>query len=185
MDVRTIERPEECEGRLSAMLFDLWLDLKEGAVAPLAPDFDYFDRPKLVPHLIILQTCAGSSDFTVTFTGSEVIRLFGKDDMTHMVSELLGPDTGGAQWAEYNANTQVIIDLCRKEIKPVLNGPGLLSFVPDHYLRFESLTVPFVDVAGALSQTISVFDLFGQNIDLARTTADQMRAGGFGGRHMS
>ena len=126
-EARVIDDADECQGSLTAELFDWWHDLKAGRTAPLDYEFDYLDRPKLAKHLILLKAQRGSSDLVVKYTGTEVTRLFGRDNMSDTVSDMLSEDEGDPQWAEYNTNTQIIIDLCRKEIAPVLNGLLLIG----------------------------------------------------------
>lgn len=157
-DARVINDAEECQGDLTAELFDWWHDLKAGRRAPLHYEFDHLDRPKLVKHLIILKALRGSSELVIKYTGTEVTRMFGRDIMSDTVNDALSEDEGDPQWAKYNTNTQIIIDLCRKEIQPVINGPKLLNLPSSRYRRFESLTVPFVDETGAVNQTASLFD---------------------------
>lgn len=168
MDVRIIKSGLECEGRLSRALFDLWFDLKRGRPVPLAGDFDFLVRPELVRHLIVLNKSASTAGLKVTYTGSEVTRLFGRDDMNRKMSDVLGHSADDKTWALYDANTQKILDLCFEKVGAVLNGPGRLSFTPEKFLRFESLTVPFVDAEGKIVQTLSIFDLFGVRIDLGK-----------------
>lgn len=162
-DARVIDDAQECEGNLTLELFNWWYDLKAGRPAPLYYEFDHLDRPKLVKHLILLKAEQGSSDLVVKYTGVEVTRLFGRDDMSDTVSHMLSEDEGDPQWADYNTNTQMIIDLCRKEIRPVLNGPKLFNFPLNRSRRFESLTVPFVDEARAVNQTVSIFDFLSKS----------------------
>ncbi len=158
-DARVIDDALECQGELTLELFDWWDILKAGRPAPQDYEFDHLDRPKLVKHLILLKAPQGSSDLVVKYTGAEVTRLFGRDSMSNTVNDVLGEDEGDPQWADYNSNTQIIIDLCRKEVRPVLNGPKLLNFPLGNYRRFESLTVPFVDETGTVTLTASIFDL--------------------------
>lgn len=157
--VRVIENGDAFEGALTLELFEWWHEMTAGRAAPLYYEFDLLDHPKLAKHLILLKAVPGTSELVVKYTGVEVTKLFGRDNMYDTVSDMLGEDEGDPQWAEYNANTQLIIDLCLREIRPVLNGPKLLNFPHSRHRRFESLTVPFVDETGVVNQTVSIFDL--------------------------
>lgn len=157
-DARVINDPDEFQGNLTLELFDWWHDLRAGRRAPLDYEFDHLDRPKLAKHLILLKAPPGLSELVIKYTGTEVTKMFGRDIMSDTVNDALSEDEGDLQWAKYNTNTQIIIDLCRKEIQPVINGPKLLNLPSSRYRRFESLTVPFVDETGAVNQTASLFD---------------------------
>lgn len=156
---RAISGVDECSYELTRMLFELWDELRGNRRAPLASNFDYLHRPELLDHLIVTKVLLDPLDFETKYFGNNLFQVFNKTDNYRTVNDVFERTRGNPASSDFIANSVKVLETCYERRSPVVNGPRQLDWVEKNFIRYESLTVPFGDDEGVVTQLASVLHL--------------------------
>jgi hypothetical protein len=156
---RFVTRVDECESQLTRLLFELWDDLREGLPSPIVSSFDYLHRPRLLSNLIISQVLRDPVDFKLKYFGNDLTKIFETLDTKSTIREVVDRNRGNPASEAFVVNSMEIMTRCTQECRPVINGPRQLDWAEKNFVRYESLSGPFVDAQNTVVQLATVMDL--------------------------
>lgn len=156
---RFISSAGECENQLTGLLIELWNALRGDLPAPLASSFDYLDRPKLLSNLIVSQALHDPVDFKLKYFGNDLTKIFETLDTKTTIREVVDRNRDNPESEVFVVSSMEIMTLCSQECRPVINGPRQLDWTRKNFVRYESLTVPFVDAQSTVALLATVMDL--------------------------
>lgn len=158
---RFVWSAEDCASELTRTFYELWDELRGDQAAPVVSSFDYLHRPEFLARLIVFKVLPEPLDFEQKYFGSDLFRIFEKKEFKPSVMQVYDATRDNPATNDFVADSVAIVTTCHETGRPLLNGPKQINWVPKSFIRYESLTVPFVDTEGVVVTLATVvhFDL--------------------------